>query len=118
MFQLLHVTARGYISALKTALEEDSRKHLRSDMWDFLKHNLKAVINDGAATMSGNENGFGVLLSQELTGDKGRLFRVHCGAHRLQLALRHVVDKIQALYSSRVTLKLYLHSKTSNIVRT
>lgn len=44
---------------------------------------------DGAATISGRENGFGVRLSEDFFGHKHTLFLLHCGAHRLHLDGRH-----------------------------
>lgn len=99
------LTAQGYRNTLNEAADNDSNDFGVPDLRNYMLNNLKSCITDGAATFTGRENGFGVLLSQELFGDKNKLFVMHCAAHRIQLAGRHLVDKIPDQQTSDNQLK-------------
>ena len=89
-------TAEGHLTAIKEALAEEKQR-LGVDLYALLKTTLVGFGSDGASNFVGRFGGLGVILSEDTRGSKDTLYRVHCLPHRLNLAGRALVEKMQPL---------------------
>ena len=62
-----------YLAAVKTQLEKDG-------LWDMMKVRLISIVSDGASVLTGEINGFGVLMRNAL--QRPTLYVHHCLSHR------------------------------------
>jgi hypothetical protein len=99
------VTAEGYKRIILDSFEEDKKQH-NIDMLKYAEKNLVGFTSDGAAVFSGKHNGLGVLLSRTLKNDSTVLFRQHCLRHKLNLAVRKLVDDVNELDKFESDIKL------------
>jgi hypothetical protein len=87
---------------------------MKTESWEDVKKKVVALSCDGAKVMSGCRNGVGAILKNE----QESLIMIHCGAHRLELALKDTIKNVKLFDDTKtLLLSLYLFYKNSSLNR-
>ncbi|XP_072044905.1 zinc finger protein 862-like [Amphiura filiformis] len=111
------VTQYVTMTSVRSANAENLAKALKNTLQDKLKlgdnwpNNVMACCFDGAAVMMGHVSG----VATNLMKDAPHLIRIHCCAHRLELAIKDTLklDEIEAI--DDVLNHAYRHYKLSRV---